>query len=188
MHTIEPHYNWRDYYRVEEDENLPFYKKEYSEFEFSDMIYNYYIHPQWDYIGSKTLYIKVLYVDYEVGYTFIQILGEWNDSIENDIMTLKRNFLDELIKLGINKLFIISDNLLNIFYDDDDYYEELAEDLNETGGYLVFLNFPEHLLQEIKGTSMLREFYFDIIPEWRRYKPDELYKKFSNRLQLSEPS
>ncbi len=188
MHTLEPHYNWRDYYIVEDDERLPFHQKEYSEFEFSDKIYNYYIHPQWDFFGSKTLYLKVLYVDYDEGYAFIQLLGEWNDSIENDIMTLKRNILDEMVAMGIDKLFIISDNLLNLFYDDDDYYDELAEELNGSGGYLVFINFPEHLTQEIKGTAMMREFFYEYIPEWRRYKPDDLYRKFANRLQIGAPT
>ncbi len=188
MHTLEPYYNWRDYYTVEEDEQLPFFGKEYSEFEYTDQIYNYYIHPQWDFFGSKTLYVKILYVDYTEGYAFIQILGEWNDSIENDIMTIKRNIFDELIKLDVNKIFVIADNLMNMFYDDDDYYEELAEDLNQEDGYLVMMNFPEHLLQEIKGTAMLREFFYEYIIDWRKYKPDDLYRKFANRLQIGAPT
>lgn len=188
MHTIEPYYNWRDYYTVEDDERLPFYQKEYNEFEFTDYIYNYYIHPQWDYFGSKTMYLKIIYVDYHEGYAFIQILGEWNDSIENDIMTLKRNIIDELFNLGVNKIFFIADNLMNMFYDDDDYYDEIADDLITSGGYVVMINFPEHLFQEIQGTAMRREFFYDFIPEWRKYKPDDLYRKFANRLQIGSPS
>jgi len=34
MHDIEPYYNWRHIYISEEDERSPFYKREYSEFEF----------------------------------------------------------------------------------------------------------------------------------------------------------
>ncbi len=188
MHNIEPHYNWRDYYIVEEDKRLPFHNKEYSEFEYSEQIYNYYIHPQWDFMGSKTLYLKVLYVDYDEGYAFIELLGEWNDSIENDIMTLKRNLLDELIALGVDKIFMIADNLLNMFYQDDDYYEELAEDLLSSGGYVVMVNFPEHLIQEIARTAMMREFFYESIPDWRRYKPEDLYDKFANRLRIGAPS
>src|SRR6267154_778733 len=48
MHEIEPFYNWRHLYVSEEDERSPFYGRVYSEFEFSQTIYNYYIHPQWD--------------------------------------------------------------------------------------------------------------------------------------------
>ncbi len=188
MHTIEPYYNWRDYYRVEDDERLPFYQKEYNEFAYTDKIYNYYIHPQWDYIGSKTLYIKILYTDHLERYTFIQVLGEWNDSIENDIMTFKRSIVDELLRIGINKFFLIGDNLMNMFYDDDDYYEELSEDLMCNDGYMVILNFPEHLFQEIQNTAMSREFFYEYVPDWRKYKPDDLYRKFSNRLQLGSPT
>ncbi len=52
-------------------------------------IYNYYIHPQWDDFGSRTLYLKVLLADYDEQYVIIELFGEWNDAIENDIMNLK---------------------------------------------------------------------------------------------------
>ena len=42
MHDIEPFYKWRDDYISSEDERSPFYGKEYSEFEFTDTIYNFY--------------------------------------------------------------------------------------------------------------------------------------------------
>ena len=62
MHTIEPHYNWRNLYIASEDKLSPFYQREYNEFEFSQAIYDHYIHPQWDQIGSATLYIKIIEV------------------------------------------------------------------------------------------------------------------------------
>ena len=65
MHDIEPFYNWRHLYVSEEDERSPFYGRIYSEFEFTQTIYNYYIHPQWDEFGSRTLYMKVLLADYD---------------------------------------------------------------------------------------------------------------------------
>ncbi len=58
MHDIEPYYNWRHIYVASEDPQSPFYGREYSEFEFENTIYNYMLHPQWDNIGSETLYIK----------------------------------------------------------------------------------------------------------------------------------
>ena len=67
MHEIEPFYNWRHLYVSEEDERSPFYGRIYSEFEFSQTIYNYYIHPQWDEFESRTLYMKVLIADYDEG-------------------------------------------------------------------------------------------------------------------------
>ena len=79
MHDIEPYYRWRDDYIAAEDERSPFFETEYSEFEFDKMIYNYYIHPQWDCFGSQTLYIKILFVDYDRQYAIIEFIGEWND-------------------------------------------------------------------------------------------------------------
>ena len=65
MQHIEPYYKWRDYYVAAEDKKSPFYKRQYSEFYYTHTIYNYYIHPQWDEFGSTTLYLKMLFVDYE---------------------------------------------------------------------------------------------------------------------------
>ncbi|MBA2422857.1 MAG: hypothetical protein H0V61_06490, partial [Chitinophagales bacterium] len=65
MHDIEPYYHWRDIYISEDDKLSPFFGREYSEFEYTNAIYNFFIHPQWDSFGSPTLYIKVLYADYE---------------------------------------------------------------------------------------------------------------------------
>ena len=65
MHEIEPFYQWRDDYISAEDERSPFYNTEYSEFYFDKQLYNFLIHPQWDDFGSSTMYIKVLYADYD---------------------------------------------------------------------------------------------------------------------------
>ncbi|HVE60288.1 MAG TPA: hypothetical protein VNA26_00615, partial [Chitinophagaceae bacterium] len=78
MHTIEPFYNWRHLYMSEEDENSPFFGREYSEFEFTNSIYDHFIHPQWDDIGSPTLFMKIIFADYEEGFAVIELLGEWN--------------------------------------------------------------------------------------------------------------
>ena len=71
MQDIEPFYNWRHLYAAEEDPLSPFFRRIYSEFEFSLTVYNYYIHPQWDEFGSKTLYMKILFTEYEQGYTIM---------------------------------------------------------------------------------------------------------------------
>ena len=60
VHFIEPYFNWRHLYIASEDSLSPFYDREYSEFEFTDRIYNFLIHPQWDNIGSRTLFAKIL--------------------------------------------------------------------------------------------------------------------------------
>ena len=68
MHEIEPYYRWRDDYIASEDPLSPFVDTKYNEFEFDKQIYNYLIHPQWDFFGSQTLYLKVLYADYDLGH------------------------------------------------------------------------------------------------------------------------
>jgi hypothetical protein len=98
-------------YIAADDKLSPFYGTKYSEFEFSQTIYNYYIHPQWDDFGSKTLYLKIIYVDYELHFCVIELIGEWNDAIENDIMMLKREIGDELMKKGISKFIFIAENV-----------------------------------------------------------------------------
>ena len=49
MHQLEPHFRWRLEYKAEEDKRSPFYGREYSEFEFSQKVYNYFIHPMYFY-------------------------------------------------------------------------------------------------------------------------------------------
>jgi hypothetical protein len=93
MHAIEPHFRWRDYYIASEDKRSPFYGRIYSEFEFTHAIYDHVIHPQWDEIESPTLYIKILYVDYDKGFATIEMIGEWNDLLYNDIMREKECLL-----------------------------------------------------------------------------------------------
>ena len=95
MHDIEPYYQWRDYYIAADDELSPFFGQESDEFQFTNKVYNYYIHPQWDEFGSSTLYLKVLFVDYEEGYAIIELIGAWNDTLHNDVMELERASLEQ---------------------------------------------------------------------------------------------
>lgn len=131
MHDLEPFYYWRDEYDSAFDKYSPFYGRQYDEFFFTHTIYNFYIHPQWDYFGSPTLYMKILYADYERGFAIFEMLGEWNDCITNDIMYLKRDVADVLMEHGINKFIIICENVLNFHSSDDCYYEEWFDDLRQ---------------------------------------------------------
>lgn len=165
-------------YISSDDEASPFNGREYSEFEFEHKIYNFFIHPQWDDIGSPTLFIKIIFVDYEEGYAIIEMIGEWNDTIENDIMTLKRDILDELLKFGINKLIFIGENVLNFHSSDDCYYEECIEDVEE--GWIALVNFHEHVEQEMSEVGIDQYFVMggelDEI-EWRTLLPNQLFDK-----------
>lgn len=177
MHTLEPFYNWLHIYVSEEDVRSPFYGREYSAFEFSQTIYNYFIHPQWDEFGSRTLYCKVLMADYEERYVVIELIGEWNDAVENDVMLLKRAVLERFIDEGVHKLILIAENVLNFHSDGTDYYEELEQDLLDAGGWVVCLNMPEQSLREFKQAGNDRFMNMFDVPEWRSYRPIHLLKK-----------
>lgn len=181
MHDIEPFYNWRHIYVSEEDEYSPFHGRVYSEFEFTQTIYNYYIHPQWDDFGSRTLYLKVLMADYEERYVIIELIGEWNDAIENDIMTLKRDVIDVFLANGINKFILITENVLNFHNGDKDYYEEWFEEVTEEDGWIVCLNMPEQTQYDFKKAKL--HYYIERIDlqDWRIYKPFHLFKKINER-------
>src|SRR5580765_5793614 len=154
MHDIERYYNWRDFYVSEDDKLSPFYKREYSEFEFTNTIYNFYIHPQWDGFGSPTLYMKILFADYAHHFVVIELIGEWNDAINNDIMFLKREVMDVFIENGITKFVLIGENVLNFHASDDCYYEEWYEDIRDNGGWIAMINFRDHVLDEMKQVHL----------------------------------
>lgn len=177
MHTLEPFYNWQHIYSSQADRKSPFFGREYSEFLFSQTIYNYYIHPQWDDFGSRTLYLKVLMADYEEGYLILELIGEWNDAVENDSMTLKRDVLEIFMGLGISKFLIIAENVLNFHSDTTDYYEELAEELNESAGWAVCLNLPDQSRREFERAHIDRYLELYEIPDWRTYRPSDLVAK-----------
>ena len=176
MQDIEPYYRWRDLYASEEDELSPFYGREHSEFEFSNTIYNYFIHPQWDDFGSNTLYLKVLFADYSLRFAVIELIGEWNDCINNDVMTLKRDLIDDFIGKGINKFILIGENILNFHASDDCYYQEWFDDVED--GWIVALNFREHVLEEFSRNNI--DYYLVFGGElndfsWRTYNPVQLF-------------
>lgn len=187
MHDIEPFYNWRHIYASEEDERSPFYGRTYSEFEYTQAIYNYYIHPQWDEFGSRTLYLKILMADYHEKYAIIELIGEWNDAIENDIMQLKREIIDHLIREGIIKFILIAENVLNFHSGDKDYYEEWHEEVSDENGWVVMLNMPEATQHDFKKAKLNYYIELKTIENWRNYSPFHLFRKINNELAARLP-
>ncbi len=178
MHLMEPFYSWRNYYIASEDPSSPFYGREYSEFEFNNTVYNFYLHPQWDTIDSSTLFIKILFVEYDEQYAIIEMIGEWNDAIENDIMIFKRNIIEPMMEEGINKFILIGENVLNFHYSDDCYYEEWFEEVEE--GWIALVNFQEHVIREFERIHVDQYFVMggeleEI--EWRTYQPHHFFKR-----------
>jgi hypothetical protein len=136
------------------------------------------VHPQWDNIGSPTLFIKILFVNYEKSYTIIEFLGEWNDILQNDIMTLKRDIIDELIGEGIQKFILICEHVMNFHFSDDCYYEEWFEDIDE--GWIAIVNPASHVAAEFKDGNLdqylLMGGDLDIV-EWRTMKPFHFFNQ-----------
>ncbi len=179
MHNIEPYYHWRDRYIAAEDERSPFYGRQYNEFEYTQRIYNYLIHPQWDDFGSQTMYMKLLDVDYDDGYAVIELIGEWNDCIQNDIMHLKRNVADLMMEEGISRFVLICENVLNFHGSDDCYYEEWYEEVSENHGWIALVNTLQHVENEIRDTRL--DYFVDLGGpfndiNWRSCKPKAVVK------------
>ena len=183
MHTIEPYYSWRNLYTAEEDPLSPFYEREYSETYYTDQIYNHYIHPQWDNIDSPTLFIKILFVEYDEGFAIIELFGEWNDCLHNDIMFLKREVIEFLLAEGVNKFILIGENVLNFHYSDDCYYEEWFEEVDD--GWIAMLNYRDHVIDEFKQANIDSFFLLGgqlNQVDWRVYTPVDLFKKIENQV------
>lgn len=185
MHTIEPYYNWMHLYAASEDERSPFFEREYSEFTFTNKIYNYLIHPQWDEFGSNTLYIKILFADYTEGFAIIEMIGEWNDALYNDIMILKREVIEVLQTEGIYQFVLIGENILNFHASDDSYYEEWWQETDDEEGWIVLLNFRDHILQEMRKNHL--DYYLHFGGEldeyeWRKLSPRILHENIKTVL------
>ena len=179
MHEIEPYFNWRHRYLAEEDERSPFHGREHSEFYFTHSVYDHANHPQWDEIGSETLYLKLLFADYDEGFAIIEFIGEWNDLLGNDIMFLKRDIIEPLIGEGISKFILIGENVLNFHTSDEEYYNEWFEDVSEADGWIALLNFRDHVLLDMQQANIDQYFLLGgklNALNWRTLEPDDLFR------------
>jgi hypothetical protein len=184
MHTLEPYFNWRNLYVASEDKRSPFYGKEYSEFQYTNQIYNHLIHPQWDNIGSTTLFAKILFTDYDDGYCIMEFIGEWNDCLYNDVMLLKRQIIEPLIFESVNKFILITENVLNFHSSDDCYYEEWIDEIED--GWVCLLNAREHIIEEMSNIGIDQYFgmggnFQDI--SWRTNRPSQLFQKIEENIR-----
>ncbi len=186
MQNIEPYRRWEKIYSPYSDPDSPYFGEAYDEFFCRNTIYDHYINPLWDDFESKTLYLKILFTDYDQGFTIIELLGEWNDCLYNDIMHLKRNIIDHLVNKGINKFILIGENVLNFHYSDDSYYEEWFEDVED--GWIIALNFREHILAEFNKINL--NYYilyggnFNEV-KWRTLTPQKLFEGLNGWINKS---
>lgn len=186
MHTLEPFYNWRHRYIAEEDERSPFFGIEHSEFEFTHAVYDHVIHPQWDAFGSATLYMKAIQVDYDDHYAVIELIGEWNDLIGNDIMFLKRDVIEPMMEQGIARFILIGENVLNFHASDPEYYEEWWQEVEDADGWIALLNFREHVLADMQKADIDRYFLLGGTMntiDWRTFEPEDLFDRVSAQVR-----
>jgi hypothetical protein len=163
MHLLEPFDRWQHIYDASTDERLPFFGESHDSYDLA--LYDHLIHPDWDYIGSETLYAKVLFADYNEGSVVIELLGEWNDTLHNDIMHLKRNLIDVLLAEDITKFVLIGEHVLNFHGLEDDYYQEWFEEVED--GWIATIQFRDFI-------------HF----EWKRYGLDG-YLNWGGNLEIA---
>ncbi len=189
MHSIEPYFRWRDYYIASEDEHSPFFGQQYSEFYYDKKVYNYLIHPQWDDFGSETLYLKILYTDYDKGFSIIELIGEWNDTLHNDVAYLKEQVIDLLMEKGVFRFIFIGEHVFNFHGSDDCYYEEWVEAVDENDGFIAFINFYEHVSSEMEAHDIHHHVFLGQLFSgiaWRPMKPQLLYREIRQRIENLE--
>jgi len=188
MHTIEPFFGWRGKYIASNDNESPFYGVVHSEFHYSNTIYNHYIHPQWDFFGSSTLYCKVLFADYEEHVAIIELMGEWNDAVHNDVMELKRFLIDPMIDSGISRFVLIGENVLNFHASDALYYEEWEEAAREEDGWIIAINLREHIISEMRQYGIHHSIFiggnYNHV-NWRKLQPEHLVELLDKMLVRS---
>jgi len=182
MHTIEPFYLWRSKYLAHRDTRSPFFEYQNSEVFYTDAIYNHVIHPQWDYMGSDTLFIKQIYADYSNEVTVLEFIGEWNDLLSNDCMILYRDFIEPMIDSGIDKFILIGESVFNFHADIPDYYQEWLENIPE--GYIASIGWLPPVLDEWKTHGLTSYFGpLEGFDNWRTLGPMTFCKKVDDHLR-----
>jgi hypothetical protein len=173
MHDLEPFYRWDGYYNAARDERSPFAGVQPNYQAYENDIYGFYIHPDWDFIGSETLYCKLLFADYDAGFAVLEMMGEWNDTLHNDIMHLKRNVIDLMIPQGLYKFILLGENILNFHGGDDDYYQEWFDEVDN--GWIAFVNVRPYVETEMSRYRL--DYYLSFggtlneLEDWRTQTP-----------------
>ena len=124
----------------------------------------------------------MLIADYEEHYAILELIGEWNDAIENDIMNLKREVIDKFFAEGITKFILIGENVLNFHSGDKDYYQEWFEEVTDENGWIVCLNMPEQTQYDFTRARLNRYIELMTIANWRTYRPFHLFRKIDGEI------
>jgi len=183
FHEIEPFYGWLNLYNHEIDPNSPFHEVEHNMFYYDRSVNQMPAHPLWDTIGSESLLIKILYAQYDEGYAIIELFGEWNDLYENDYKLLAENCLTYLLDCGINKFILICENVFHAYFETDDYYDALQEELEE--GWIALVKPRQTVIEELDAYNLTHYFYQSPLLDnlqWRKLKPFQLFELIESRV------
>lgn len=87
---------------------------------------------------------------------------------------------------GVNKFVLIGENLLNFHGNDEDYYEEWFEEVEESEGWNAFVNLRPHVKDELKDYDL--DYYFLMGGEleeldWRTATPTQFISRIERYIQ-----
>lgn len=184
---IEPFSGWLHIYDPAQDRRSPFYGVEHNQFFFDRYIYTYQAHPLWEYIESESLLVKLLYVNYRRGFAVIELLGEWNDLFQNDFKLLCEHCLYPLMKKGVNRFALITENVFQLYLQSDEYYRDLQDRLED--GWVALVNARPNVVDELRRLDLLDCFHLltdSREVRWRKQKPWELYYQVTGQPKLQD--
>lgn len=183
FHDIEPFYGWLNLYNHESDPKSPFHEVKHNLFYYDRSVNEMPAHPLWDTIGSESLLVKILFANYEQGYAIIELFGEWNDLYENDYKLLAENCLTYLLDHGINRFILICENVFHAYFETDDYYDAMQEELEE--GWITLVRPRKNVLEELDDYGLTHFFYHSPLLDdlqWRKLKPFQLFELIESRI------
>ncbi|MEL7162648.1 MAG: hypothetical protein AAFN92_17960, partial [Bacteroidota bacterium] len=106
--------------------------------------------------------------------------------VHNDVMHLKREFLDQLIGNGIRHFVIVLEGVLNFHGSDADYYEEWYQEITEDGGWIALLNVHDHVMDELTQTRLDDYLHYGEVLNnltWRPQKPHRIFEAVDGLVQ-----
>ncbi len=120
-------------------------------------------------------------INYDLQYCIIEMLGEWNDLLYNDIMFLYRDVVESLLESNIKHFILIGENVLNFHADTNDYYEEWFSNIDD--GWIVGINFRDFVIKEFEDANI--DYFIAFSGEfnelaWRKLLPNQIFEKINS--------
>jgi len=102
---------------------------------------------------------------------------------DNDYKLLAENCLTFLLDHGINRFILICENVFHAYFETDDYYEALQEELDE--GWITLVRPRQNVLEELASYNLSHYFYHSPMLDelnWRKFKPYQLFALIESRI------